>query len=312
MSEEFNHRDALAALSATELAALKETRNAPGLIHLAGHVILLCVTGSLVLWTANPALKILAMALHGIALVSLFALEHEAIHGTAFRSPWINALVSEICGFLLLLPPRYFRFFHFAHHRHTQDPAQDPELASPKPADWRSYLLHLSGLPYWRAQIAVLFTNARGRNLPDFVPANARGKLILEARLHLAAMAALAVASLVLGWTWPLTLWVIPALLGQPFLRAYLMAEHGGCPLVANMLANSRTTYANRLIRFLAWNMPYHSAHHALPTVPFHQLPALNRNLETRLQVTARGYGEAHRQIRAAWPTSNAAGKARP
>ncbi len=170
MHEEFSHRDALAALSATELSELKETRDVPGLAHLAGHVLLLCLTGSLVLWIANPVLKILAMTLHGIALVSLFALEHESIHGTAFRSPWLNTIAAEVSGFLLLLPPRHFRFFHFAHHRHTQDPAHDPELASPKPHDWQGYLLHLSGLPYWRSEITVLFTNARGRHLPDFVP----------------------------------------------------------------------------------------------------------------------------------------------
>ena len=133
MHEEFNHRDALAALSAGELSDLKETRDLPGLLHLAGHAALLGITGSLVLWTANPALKFVAMTMHGIALVSLFALEHESIHGTAFKSPWLNTVAAEVCGFPLLLPPRYFRFFHFAHHRHTQDPAHDPELASPKP-----------------------------------------------------------------------------------------------------------------------------------------------------------------------------------
>ncbi|MBL8895815.1 MAG: fatty acid desaturase [Rhizobiales bacterium] len=312
MHEEFTHRDALAALSARELSELKETRDVPGLLHLAGHALLLCLTGSLVLWAADPALKILAMTLHGIAFVSLFALEHETIHGTAFRTPWLNAIIAEACGFLLLLPPRHFRFFHFAHHRHTQDPANDPELASPKPSDWRGYLWHLSGIPYWRAEISVLINNARGRQLPDFVPANARAKLVLEARLHLAAMAALAIAGIAFSWSWILTLWVVPALLGQPFLRAYLMAEHGACPLVANMLANSRTTYTNRLVRFLAWNMPFHSAHHALPTVPFHRLPALNGNLAARLQKTANGYGEAHRQIRAAWATSSAAGRSTP
>jgi fatty acid desaturase len=314
MHEEFNHRDALAALSAEEIASLKKTSNAPGLIHLAGHVILLCLTGSLVLWTANPGLKLLAMTVHGIALVSLFALEHESIHATVFKTPWINVVAAEICGFLLLLPPRYFRFFHFAHHRHTQDAAHDPELASPKPRDWPGYLLHLSGLPYWRAQIGVLVNNALDRRFPDFVPASARKRLVLEARLHLAAMALLVVASIGFGWTWPLTLWIIPALLGQPFLRAYLMAEHGGCPLVANMLANSRTTYTNAVVRFLAWNMPYHSAHHAVPTVPYHRLPDLSDSLETRLRVTARGFGEAHRQIRASWPiaTSNAADRPTP
>jgi fatty acid desaturase len=301
MSEEFDHRDALAALSATELAAFKETRDAPGLVHLAGHLILLCVTGSLVLWTANPALKLLAMALHGIAVVSLFALEHESIHGTAFRSQWINMTVAEICGFLLLLPPRYFRFFHFDHHRHTQDRLRDPELATPRPANAWQYAWHLTGLPYWGAQAKALVTNAIGRKVPLFVPPSAYPKIVAEARLHLLGYALVALLSIGFGRGEALWLWVIPALLGQPFLRAYLLAEHAACPLIANMLANTRTTFTNRAIRLLAWNMPHHTAHHALPTVPFHRLPALTALLDRHLRSRADSYLDAHRQIRRMW-----------
>jgi hypothetical protein len=81
MHEEFNHRDALAALSAEEIASLKQTSDAPGLAHLAGHVLLLCLTGSLVPWMANPALKLLAMTLPASRHIALLALEHESIHG---------------------------------------------------------------------------------------------------------------------------------------------------------------------------------------------------------------------------------------
>lgn len=105
---------------------------------------------------------------------------------------------------------------------------------------------------------------------------------------------------------WLLYLWVIPVLLRQPFLRAYLLAEHAACPLVADMLANTPTTFCNGAIRFLAWNMPQHTAHHAMPTVPFHRLPQLSRLLESRLKATARGYADAHRQIRRTWETKKA------
>ena len=50
-------------------------------------------------------------------------------------------------------------------------------------------------------------------------------------------------------------LWIIPLVLGQPFLRLYLMAEHGRCPHVANMLENTRTTYTTRAMRWLAWSV---------------------------------------------------------
>ena len=76
----------------------------------------------------------------------------------------------------------------------------------------------------------------------------------------------------------------------QPFLRLYLLAEHGNCPLVENMLANSRTTLTNRVVRWIAWNMPYHAEHHAWPIVPFHQLPHLHDHLREHLGQVERGY----------------------
>ena len=77
--------------------------------------------------------------------------------------------------------------------------------------------------------------------------------------------------------------WVMPMLLGQPFLRLYLLAEHGGCPKVRDMLANTRTTKTTALVRFLAWNMPYHTEHHVYPAVPFHRLPEAHDLLKDKL-----------------------------
>ena len=107
----------------------------------------------------------------------------------------------------------------------------------------------------------------------------------------MAAIYALGALSLI--WS-PLLLWLwlVPVLLGQPFLRLYLLAEHGDCPFVANMFENTRTTYTNRVVRFLAWNMPYHVEHHAYPAVPFHHLPALHDKMREHLQVTAPGYAQ--------------------
>ena len=90
--------------------------------------------------------------------------------------------------------------------------------------------------------------------------------------------------------------WLVPLAFGFPALRLYLLAEHGRCPFVSNMLENTRTTYTNRIVRFLAWNMPYHAEHHALPSVPFHKLPELNALLGAHLQSTSNGYVEFQRE----------------
>ena len=304
MPMDISHKQALAALDPATLTALKEPVDGPGLMRLAIHLLLLAMTGSLVAILHHPLLLIPALVLHGIVLVFLFTLEHEAIHGTAFRTAAINRIVAECAGFLLLLPPRYFRYFHFAHHRHTQDAGLDPELAAPRPRDVTEYAIHLSGIPYWRAQIAVLTGNALGRTAHAFMPIGGRAAVKWEARLYFAAYASLAIVTIHAGWIWPLWYWLIPAVLGQPFLRAYLLAEHAACPLVADMLENTRTTFTNRAINLLAWNMPHHTAHHALPVVPFHRLPQLTERLRPHLKVTAEGYVDAHRHIRAVWKRS--------
>ena len=258
------------------------------------------------------ALWLVVSIAHGVVLSFLFTPLHETIHGTAFRTARLNGAVAEVFGFLLLLPPRYFRFFHFAHHRHTQDLAHDPELSMPRPANLQQYAWYLSGFPYWRAQIAAIFRNALGARRPSFIPISSASKVTIEARLHLLAYFLVAGVSITLGRSEIIWLWVVPALLGQPFLRAYLLAEHAACPLVADMLANTRTTFTNCLIRFLAWNMPHHTAHHVLPSVPFHRLPMLTALLEERLRSTADGYLDAHRQIRRNWSPSDEHHQASP
>eukprot|EP00666_Eupelagonemidae_sp_cell4sb_P015905 gene15905-16082_t len=59
------------------------------------------------------------------------------------------------------------------------------------------------------------------------------------------------------------------------------MAEHRACKSGAytdtDAWAASRTTATWWAYRALAWNMPFHVEHHAWPSVPFHQLPALHR-----------------------------------
>jgi fatty acid desaturase len=222
---------------------------------------------------------------------------HETIHRTAFRQRWLNEAVAWLCGAVLMLPPEYFRCFHFAHHRHTQDPARDPELASPKPRTLPGWLWYLSGLPYWIAELKVTLRQALGRADEAFIPARSKPRVVAEARILWTVYLALAVGSVAFRSEALLLYGVAPLLLGQPALRAYLMAEHTGCAFGPDMLANSRTTRTNALVRFLAWNMPYHAEHHGWPAVPFHALPALHRLAAQGLRCRGDGYAAVVRNI---------------
>ena len=122
----------------------------------------------------------------------------------------------------------------------------------------------------------------------EYLPERAKPKVQAEARALL-IIYTLALTSLLVSPVL-LFIWLIPILLGQPFLRLYLLAEHGRCPPVANMLENTRTTFTNRIVRFLAWNMPYHIEHHSYPGVPFHALPALHDHMKDDLVTTSESY----------------------
>jgi fatty acid desaturase len=275
-----------------------ERSDRAGLIQFAGHVAALLLTGTGV-WLSRETLWLWpAMGAHGVVLVFLFTPAHECVHRTAFKTRALNETVAFVIGVLLVLPREYFRAFHFAHHRFTQDPARDPELGAPKPANLRQWLWHVSGMPYWIAQVRGIVQHALGQAPESFYKDDRQRRAVIgEARIVLAIYALVLVGSVAAGSTAALIYWVIPALLGQPALRLYLMAEHGLCPLSPDMLENTRTTYTNAFMRALAWNMPYHAEHHAYPAVPFHRLAEVNRAIAPRLKSTSPGYIAVQRQI---------------
>ena len=75
------------------------------------------------------------------------------------------------------------------------------------------------------------------------------------------------------------------------------MAEHTGCANGPDMIANTRTTLTNPVIRLIAWNMPYHTEHHVYPSVPFHALPVLHAEMKPYIQVMGPGYIGVHRGL---------------
>lgn len=279
------HADFLRALAPETRTALTERSDGRGVLHLSGHAGAILTVGTLI-GVGVPGWWLL-LPVQGVLIVFLFTLEHECTHKTPFASDALNDRVGHVTGALILNPFIWFRFFHLAHHRFTNVPG-DPELEGPKPQTRGQIAWHVSGLPLWWASIRLLFRLAMGAERPSYLPERVRPRAEREARVLL-TLYALALATLF--WS-PLVFWVwiLPNLLGQPFLRLYLLAEHGDCPQVTDVFANTRTTFTTALVRFLAWNMPYHVEHHVFPSVPFHRLPALHRLIRAHLQVTADGY----------------------
>ena len=276
-----------------KIAALSRQRsNLQGVLQLLFHGGLFVLAACCHLPFYTPML--------GMAFVSAFFFHglHETVHQTAFRSPWINVTVAHLLGFLCLRPARHYWYYHLDHHRYTGDPQRDSELqpgsfldlAIDRPA---LYLFYLSGIPFWVDATLTLINHARG-HFPEVYLSNRRARELVrvEARVYLflyGLVACLGTAHSAVA-TALLHYWVWPALLAQPILRFYLIAEHRGRTPSTVVYENTRTTYTNWLLRRLAWCMPYHMEHHAWPSVPFYKLREANRLL---VQAAGKAAGKA-------------------
>jgi fatty acid desaturase len=278
-------------LSTAELRVLQARSDRRGAGRLAIHLGLLAVTGTAVA-LASGWLLLPAMLALGVVQAALFAPAHETMHQTAFASRRANAVVGWLVSCPSLLNAQFYTCFHLAHHRHTQIEGADPELDAPDPTDLRSYMLRVSGFAYWSLRLQVIAACWRG-DLSRFryVSPGAAPRVIRSVRAMSLLMAGGAAgAALLFGWATPLLFWIGPQLLGQPFLRAYLLAEHTGCTRDRNGLTNTRTTLTNAAVRLLMWDMPYHAEHHLFPSIPFHRLADAHAAIRTRLGVVEAGY----------------------
>ena len=273
---------------------LTQKRDLPGIIRLCAHLSVIVITGTLVWQLQNTFWLWPMMFIHGIGLVFLFCALHETIHRTAFASRWLNDAVSYLAGAVVILGPNLFRAFHYAHHRYTQHPEHDPELNVKDVSQWSGYLLYLSGISYWWRAVKGLLETALGKVNAPYVNDRLKPLIIKEARIYLVFYTLLLLLSLGLQSDALLWLWVLPVLMAQPMMRAYLLAEHTGCDHSENMFSNTRTLLTHPIVRFYAWDMPYHVEHHAYPGVPFHALAKLHQLIREDIVHLSPGYAAFH------------------
>jgi fatty acid desaturase len=296
-------RNGLKVVSRERLRALSERSDLRGWVQTLSHVgaIGATTTALLVVPASLPALLIPIWVAHGVLINCLYAGLHELSHWTAFRTKALNDWVGGVFGFVTLNPFYTDRWSHFAHHRATHDPLRDSELMGMKPFTPATYAIELIGLSFWRRRIANVVRAAAGRGLEaDYwlTPDQAR-VVILEARIHVALWILIAAASVAFGSWIALTLWLAPLLATKAFHQLQNTGEHTGLAHDSNTFLNTRTLKGPPPMRWLVWNMSFHTAHHCFPGVPFHALPELHREITANLDhpVPTKGYIEAQREI---------------
>jgi len=232
------------------------------------------------------------VVLQGYLVAFLFMAVHETAHKTAFKSRGFNLVVGNLSAFIIGLPYEYYCLFHWDHHRYTQDPDKDPELiVGVKPKSDTQLAIAYSGLLQVAGRLRLMLGHAViGKVVVPWIPENKRIIIVVEARAYLAIYALLFALSLWFSSALLLWVWIVPLVIGQFFLRPYLYAEHTGCERARSAFQNTRTIYTGALVKWIAWNMPYHVEHHAYPSIPFHALPKLNEIVDGEIVYRGRGY----------------------
>ena len=71
---------------------------------------------------------------------------HEAGHGTAFKTRWMDQGLYQLASFMIMRDPTTWRWSHTRHHTDTLIVGRDPEIAVMRPARLARLLVNVVGL----------------------------------------------------------------------------------------------------------------------------------------------------------------------
>ncbi|MCS6245789.1 MAG: NADH:ubiquinone reductase (Na(+)-transporting) subunit F [Opitutus sp.] len=205
---------------------------------------------------------------------------HEAGHGTAFKTDWMNNVLYEIASFMVMRESTVWRWSHTRHHSDTIIVGRDPEIAVPRPPDLKALLLGFFNVNVYPCYFKKIFRHASGRMSADektYIPETEFSKIYLKARVSVAIYATAIATAIVTRSILPLLFVGLANIFGSWLMVVYGLTQHTG--LAENVLdhrLNCRTVYMNFIHRYLYWNMNYHVEHHMFPLVPYHNLPQLH------------------------------------
>jgi len=226
---------------------------------------------------------------------------HEAGHGTAFKTGWMNEIVYQIACFMIMRNPVTWKYSHARHHTDTLIVGRDPEIALMRPPRAIHTILNFFGIPDIIDAFKRMLVHLTGQLSADeatFIPQNKHQEAIFISRLWLLIYAGV-ITSCVLLQSWlPVLLIGGPRIYGSWHFNMTGLIQHGGLDdNVTDHRLNTRTVFMNPISRFIYLNMNYHVEHHMFPAVPYYNLPALHQLLKDDLPPPSLSIWDAYKEM---------------
>ena len=274
---------------------LHERSDWRGFVQTGGFLAIVDCTGLLTFWSWRYwAWPVTVLCLFGHGMVSHFHVNgmHELGHGAVFKTKALNTFFLRVISFLGWHHPEIFHTSHQRHHRYTLHPPDDQEVILPMKLSLGGFLENLVANPRWFLwTLRYAWRIARGRfetswELVCFPPDQPalRTAPVRWAHLLLGGHILIAAVSVWFG------LWIIPVIVScGPFIGGWLFylcnnTQHAGrLDNVPDFRLCCRTMLPNPLVRFIYWQMNYHTEHHMYAAVPCYNLKRLHEAIRHEL-----------------------------
>lgn len=254
-------------------------------VHLAIMATLITAVASGWLpWALVPVASLVL----GVSFAGTTFLGHETAHGGVVRGRFLKHAVTWI-GFLpFTLSPRLWKVWHNReHHGHTNDPGLDPDMYPALPVYQRSKTVRMVtdrfslGSRRWSGALSLLF-GFTGQSTKILIDAHRRGWM--TKRAHRAAIAetltGVAIWATVAWLVGPLAflfVFVIPLIVANWIVMAYILTNHGLSPAtkINDPLVNSLSVTVPAVYDWLTLGFGYHTEHHLFPAMSTRHAPAV-------------------------------------
>ena len=231
----------------------------------------------------------------GLAFAGMAFLGHETMHGAVIRGRKAIHLVGWICFSPFMLSPRLWITWHNrVHHGYTMQPGVDPDAYPTLDAYRSSAVLRVvtdtfslgRGNPLGFMSLLIGFTV---QSLHMLVAA--RDALGMPRHHHrvaidqtLAGLALWFVVAMLLGPRAFVFAYVLPLLVANTVVMAYILTNHGLSPLttINDPLLNSLTVTTPSWYTFITLGFGMHVEHHVVPTMSARHAPRVREVLRAR------------------------------
>lgn len=286
----------------------KETKNFarrsdwPAIRHFGGYFLLTIGTGTLA-YSLLDTWYLFVPAYLVFSLIFAFseAAWHETVHGTAFKSRWLNKSVNFVASIMGHRDIVFSTWSHAIHHSYTNIKGIDPELQAPRPPNLFVIVLNFTRIHGSIMQLWMMLQHALGIITPlgrRIVPENEWNKLIWNARLFMGIYVLMIIWCIAIGSIVPMVFLFLPRFFGAWGLESVVTMQHPGlAEEVWDHRLNTRTVHVPKWVQFLYFNMNYHIEHHMYPMVPFHALAGLHEKVKDHYPKTYQGYWSVYRDL---------------